>query len=90
MPTKKLKVKTKAGKIVEYPVSKVKRILSDAGYSGKVLVKATSEVFKEAKKLTKGGVITATNLQKAIVKSVAKTNNTIINSAQKIVKRVLK
>jgi len=87
---KKLKVKKKSGKIVEYPVSKVKSMLKTVGYSGGLLVKGTGEVFKEAKKLTKHGVISATNLEKAVVNAVSNTNKIAMNTTQKITKRVLR
>ena len=86
----KLKVKKKSGKIVEYPVSKVKSMLKTVGYSGGLLVKGTGEVFKETKKLTHHGVISATNLEKAVVKAVSNINKIAINTTQKVAKRVLK
>lgn len=87
---KKLKLKTKAGKVVDFPVRKVKGVLSGAGFTGKLLIHATGGVFNEAKKLAKEGVVTTTNLEKAIVRSVANTNKIAINSAQKFTKRLLK
>lgn len=87
---KKFRVKTKTGKVIDYPVSKVKGVLSGVGFTGKLLVKSTNELFKEAKKLTKGGIITTTNLEKAIVKSISNTNKIAINTAQKFTKRILK
>ncbi len=87
---KKFRVKTKAGKIVDYPASKMKGILSGVGFTGKLLVKATNELFKEIKKLTKGGIITATNLEKAMVRSVNNTNKLAVNTAQRFARKVLK
>jgi hypothetical protein len=87
---KKFKIKLKAGKIVEYPVNKMKKALSDAGFTGKLLVKATSGVIKEVNGLTKGGVITATNLEKAIMKSVMNTNKLAMDMVQRFTKKVLK
>jgi len=88
--TKKLKVKTKSGKIIAYPVKKVKSIISTAGYTGKVLINATIGTFNEAKKLAKDGVITVTDLEKAIVNGVNNTNNIAIGTVQKITKVLLK
>jgi hypothetical protein len=86
----KLKVKNKSGKVVEYPATKIKSLLGKVGFTGKLLVSATSGVFKEAKKVTKEGVISVTNLEKAIVKSVSNTNKIAMNTTQKIAKKVLK
>lgn len=90
MATKKLKVKTKSGKIVDYPFNTVKKILATAGFTGGLLIKVTNGVFKEAKKLTKAGVITTTNLEKAIFRAISNTNKLLINSAQKFTRRILK
>ena len=86
----KIKLKTKSGKIIRYPVSKIKSIISSAGYSGSVLLKATGGTFNEAKKLAKGGIITMIDLEKAIVRGINNTNNIAIDSVQKITKRILK
>jgi len=85
-----IKVKKKTGKIVEYPVKKVKNLLKTVGFTGGLLVRGTSDVFKEAKKLTKHGVISATNFEKAVAKAVSNTNKIAINTTQKVAKRVLK
>lgn len=85
-----LRVKKKTGKVVKYSGNKVKSMLKTVGFSGGLLVKATGEVFKEAKKLTKEGVITVTNLEKAVVKGVSNTNKIAVNTTQKITKKVLK
>ena len=85
-----VKIKKKSGKIVEYPISKVKSILKTAGFTGVTLVKGTSNVLKEAKKLTKSGIISATNFEKAVVRGISNTNKIIINSAQKVTRKVLK
>ncbi|MBU2577188.1 MAG: hypothetical protein KKF50_05725 [Nanoarchaeota archaeon] len=85
-----VKVKKKSGKMVEYSASKVKSILKTVGFTGKTLVKGTSNVLKEAKKLTKAGVISATNFEKAVVKGVSNTNKIVVSSAQNITKKVLK
>lgn len=84
------KVKKKTGKVVKYSTGKVNSILKTIGFTGGLLVKATGNVFKEAKKLTSEGIISATNLEKAIVKAVSNTNKIAINNAQKITKRILK
>jgi len=85
-----LKVKKKSGRIVQYPISKVKGLLKTVGFTGGLLVKATGSVFKETKKLAKHGVISATNFEKAVVKAVSNTNKIAMNTTQKITKRVLK
>lgn len=85
-----IKLKTKTGKVVDYPVSKVKKILSAVGFTGLLLTKATGNVFSEAKKLTKKGVITATNFEKAVVKAVSNTNRIAVNTVQRMTKKVLK
>ena len=90
MAAKKLKIKTKAGKVVDYPISKVKGILSGVGFTGKLLVNATNDVFKEAKKVTKGGIITATNFEKSIIKSVTHANKIAMNTVQKTARKLLK
>ncbi len=88
--SKKIKVKTPAGKIIELPANTVKRILSDTGYSGNLLLKATNNTFKEAKKLAKGGVVTATNFEKAIIKAISNTNRIAMDTTQKLAKKILK
>jgi len=85
-----LKVKKRTGKVVKYSSGKVKGVLKTVGFSGGLLLKGTGEVFKEAKKLTKDGVISATNFEKAIVKAVSNTNKIAVNTTQKITRRVLK
>lgn len=85
-----IKVKKKTGKVVEYSVTKVKNLLKTVGFTGGLLVKGTGEVFKEAKKLTKHGVISATNFEKAIVNGVSNTNKIAVNTTQKVTKRILK
>ena len=86
---KKLKVKTKSGKLIAYPVAKVKSVISATGYTGGLLIKATVGTFDEAKKLAKEGIITVIDLEKAIVKSVNNTNKIAMNTIQKITKRIL-
>lgn len=87
---KKLKVKTKSGKIIAYPVAKVKSIISATGYTGGLLVKVAVGTFNESKKLAKSGVITITDLEKAIVRSVHNTNKIAVNTVQKVTRRILK
>ena len=86
---KKFKVKTKSGKLIAYPVAKVKSVISATGYTGSLLIKATAGTFDEAKKLAKEGIITVIDLEKAIVKSVNNTNKIAMNTIQKITKRNL-
>ena len=85
-----IKVKKKSGKIVEYPVNKVKSMLKTTGYTGKLLINGTAEVLGEIKKLTKSGIITATNFEKAVVRGVSNTNKIAMDTTQKATKRILK
>lgn len=87
---KKFKIKTRAGKVIDCPIKEMKAVLSGSGLTGKLLVKATNELFKEVRKLTKEGVITATNLERAVVRSISNTNKTAIDTAQKFTKKMLK
>ncbi len=87
--SKKAVVKHKAG-LLEIPVETVKSILADLGYSGKILMKATNNVFGEVKKLAAAGVVSAADLEKAVVKGVQRTNDEVVNASKKIVKKVLK
>jgi len=84
-----LKLKTKNGAPVDVPVKKIKNILAKVGFTGKLLVSATGKTLQEAGKLANAGVISATNLQKAIIKAVADTNKLAMNTTQKIAKKVL-
>jgi len=86
----KLKIKTRAGKVIEYPVSKVRSLFKTVGFTGKLLTKATGDLFGEAKKVAKGGVVTALDLEKAVVKTVSNTNKIAIDTGKKFVKRILK
>ena len=85
----KLKLKTNSGKLMAYPVAKVKSVISTTGYTGVLLIKATAETFNEAKKLAKEGIITVTDLEKAIVRGVSNTNKIAMDTVQKITKRIL-
>lgn len=87
---KKLKVKKKTGKIVAYPAAKVKGVLKTVGFTGSLLVKATGGVLTEAKKLAKHGIISVTDLEKAIVRGMSNTNKIAMNTTQKLTRRVLK
>lgn len=87
---KKLKVKKRTGDLVDYPYNTIKKILATAGFTGKTLALAATGVFKEAGKLARAGIISAADLEKAIVKSVSNTNQIVIDSAKKITKKVLK
>jgi len=87
---KSLRLKTKAGKLVKYPAKKIKAIVKNAGFTGKLLVITTLRVLNEAKKLAKKGIITTINLEKALVKAVHNTNEIAVNSVQKFTKKVLK
>ncbi len=87
--SKKLLIK-KGDKVIEVPVETVKSILADVGFSGKLLVNATANVFKEAKKLTKRGVIHTVDFEKAIIKAINNTNNIAMGTTKKVVRRILK
>lgn len=89
MPSK-IKVKTRAGKIVDYPVSKVKNLFKTVGFTGQLLTAATRNLFTEAKKFTRGGVVQSVDLEKAVVKTVSNTNRIAMDTGKKFVKRVLK
>jgi hypothetical protein len=85
-----VKIKTKAGKVIAYPVKKVKQVLKGAGFTGKLLVSTAGAVLKEAGRVAKAGVIGVTDLEKAIVKSVHNANQSVMNNTQKLTKKVLK
>jgi len=86
----RLKVEKASGILVDYPVGAVRKGLSVAGFAGKTLAMTSLGVLKEAKKLAKTGVISATNLEKAMVKSVNNTNKLVMSSARKVTKKILK
>jgi len=86
----KLKLKKKSGRIVDLPMHAVKRVLSTSGYTGKALYTATKGVLHQAGKLAKQGVVSATDVEKALVRAVSDTNKIVMNSAKKIVKEVLR
>ena len=85
-----IKVKKKNGGIVEYSATKVGNLFKTIGFTGGLLVKATSGVFKEAKRLTKGGVVSATDFEKVLVKTVSNTNKIAMDTTRKVTKRVLR
>lgn len=76
--------------IIEVPLETVKSMLADIGYSGKLLMYATLNVFKEAKKLTKRGVVHAVDFEKAVVKAVNNTNDIATGTTKKVARRLLK
>lgn len=86
---KKLKVKKKSGAYAD-PLKLAKAVLSKAGFTGGQLVLATRGVVKEAGKLAHAGVISSTDLEKAVVRAVANTNNLVMNKTRKISKKMLK
>ncbi|MBI2045185.1 hypothetical protein HYT23_03940 [Candidatus Pacearchaeota archaeon] len=85
-----LKVKTKVGKVIAYPTKKVKQVIKGAGFTGKLLISTAGGVLKEAGKFAKEGIITTTDLEKAIVESVSNTNKVLVNSIPKLTKKILK
>lgn len=76
--------------LIDVPIETVKSILADIGYSGKALMEATGAVFKEAKQMAKAGVVSTTDFEKALVSGIKKTNDVLMNTSKKIVKRVLR
>ena len=88
--SKKLKLKKRNGKVVDLPQAAIKRVLSSTGYTGNLLMKTVGGVLREAANLAKAGVITSTNLEKAVVKAIHNTNKVAMDSAQKFTKKVLK
>lgn len=88
--SKKLKLKKKSGKVVDLPQATIRRVLSSTGFTGKLLAKAVVNVLREAGGLARSGVVTATNLEKAVVRAVYKTNQVAMNTAQRITKKVIR
>ena len=86
---KKLKLKKNDGAYAD-PLKLAKAVLSKAGFTGGQLMFATRGVVKEAGKLAHAGVLSTTDLEKAIVKAVANTNNLVMNKTRKISKKVLR
>lgn len=86
---KKIKLK-KGNDVVDFPVDLIKNILSKAGYTGKHLTLTVTGVLKEVSKLGTAGVVSAVQLEKAIVNAIHNTNNYLMNNAKKITKKVLK
>ena len=88
--SKKLKLRKRDGNVVNLPTETIKKVLSNTGFTGDLLLKGVAGVLREATGLAKAGVITVTNLEKAIVKAISNTNKVAMNSAQKLTKKVLK
>ncbi|MDP3698799.1 MAG: hypothetical protein Q8R47_04375 [Nanoarchaeota archaeon] len=86
---KRLKVKKRNGAYAD-PFKLAKAVLSKAGFTGGQLALATKGAVKEAGKLAHAGVLSSTDLEKAIVKAVANTNNLVMNKTRKISKKVLR
>ena len=87
--SKKVLVK-KGVHIIEVPIETIKAILADVGFAGNLLMKATGEVYKEVKSLSKQGVIHASDFEKAVVRGIKQTNDMAVDTTTKIVKKVLK
>jgi len=85
-----LKLRTKRGKVVDLPGHKIKNLFAKVGFTGRLLVSATGSALREAGKLANEGVVSVTNLEKAIVKAVGNTNKLAMNTAQKVSKKVLR
>ncbi len=88
--SKKLKLRKRDGNVVNLPTATIKKVLSKTGFTGNLLLKGVAGVLREATGLAKAGVITVTNLEKAIVKAISNTNKVAMDSAQKLTKKVLK
>ncbi|MCH8004542.1 MAG: hypothetical protein IH934_08000 [Nanoarchaeota archaeon] len=88
--TKGLRLKQKDGSVINLPLNLVKNILSKAGYVGKHLALTTTGIINEAGKLATNGVVTTTQLEKAIVRAVYNANNILMDNTVKITKKVLK
>lgn len=86
---KRLKLKKKNGAYAD-PLKLAKSVLSKAGFTGGQLVLATRGVVKEAGKLAHAGVISSTDLEKAVMRAAANTNNLVMNKTRKISKKVLR
>ncbi len=86
----KLKVKLSSGKVVDYPFAKIKLVLAKAGYTGDMLLHATNGVFTEGRKLTAQGVLSVTDLEKAIFRAVGNTNKVLMNTAQQFARKILR
>jgi hypothetical protein len=86
---KKLKVKKKSGAYAD-PFKLARSILSKAGFTGGQLASTTKGVVKEAGKLADAGVLSSTDLEKAIVRAVANTNNLVMNNTRRISKKLLR
>lgn len=86
----KLKVRKATGEIVEHPTSKVRKVLSDSGFTGNLLNKATGDAMSEIRKVSKQGVVSPSKLREAITKSVNKTNDTVKKTAKRTLNKVIK
>lgn len=88
---KTTKLKVKKGKdLIQVTAGTVKTILASVGYTGQLLLKATDQVYHEAAKMAKSGILHVADFEKALVKGVKNTNDIAINTAKKITKKVLK
>lgn len=87
--SKKIVVK-KADQLIELPFNLVKTIFEDIGFSGKLLINATKNVFHEAELICVDGVIHAAEFEKIIFKVVKDTNDIVVNSTEGILKKILK
>lgn len=86
---KRLKLKKKSGAYAD-PLKLAKSVLNKAGFTGQQLALATRGAVKEAGKLAHAGVISGTDLEKAMVRAVTNTNNQLMNKTKKISKKMLK
>lgn len=87
--TRKVHVK-KGDDIIDVPIETVKSILSDVGYTGKLLLHASNSVFHEATRLARKGVVSAADFEKAIVNAIKRTNDLAMDTTKKVVRRVVK
>lgn len=90
MVKKKLKLMKPSGKIVDLPEATIKKVLKSTGFTGNLLTQVVGGVLGEAANLAREGVVTVTNLEKAVVKAIRNTNQLAMNTAQKFTKKWLK
>lgn len=86
---KKLKVEKKNGRYAD-PLRLAKYVLGKVGFTGRQLASTTKGVVKEAGKLAHAGVLSSTDLEKALVRAVANTNNLVMDKTRKISKKLLR
>lgn len=86
---KRLKLKKRNGNLIDLPLGLVKKVLKKGGFAGKQLTLVSQGVAREAAKLASKGIITSTDLEKAIVKAVHNTNSIVMNRTKSITRKFL-